>query len=496
MKKIKLVIKSGIITSISESEFVEIISDGKEYKFSDCIVIPGITDSHCHVWGLGMMNSGLDVSGGISSEETLEITRKNYFRKCDWVIGRGWNNELWNNTDLPDRIQADKFFPDEPLALTRVDGHSIWCNSKALELAGIDCDTPDPAGGKILRDEHGSPTGMLIDNAMNLLDSYIPEYTESQITSFIDKGLDLCLKSGITAVHDMDVSPQMVSIYHKLNEAGKLPIRVFAYVSCQNDEVFNAKILPYKSEMFTIQGIKLFSDGALGSYGAALIDDYSDKTGERGLLLLTSNDMLGKILKADESGFDVVIHAIGDRAVREVIDAFEKFRELKPYSTINLRIEHSQTVHPDDIQRYKQLNIIASVQPIHFVSDAKMAQKRLGNARLLKSGYPWKTFIDNEVLVIGGSDFPIESHNPFLGIDAFISRQYDLETDNSIFDERLSESEALKCYTDYPYISVNVENIGKLEIGCKADFVVIEGNSISSVSKVSSVFINGEQIIS
>lgn len=493
MIKSKITVVDGFIKSIEPSRTVELVIDGNYYAFEGCSILPGLTDSHCHVWGLGMVNSGMDLSVASSEIETLKIAKLNDFRKGEWILGRGWNNELWENTDLPTKSNADIVFPDSPIALTRIDGHSIWCNSKALELAGINSDTIDLDGGKIIRDENGLPTGLLIDNAMNLLDSKIPDYTDEQLEKFILTGLDLCVKAGLTAVHDVDVSSRMVDIYKRLNEHGKLPLRVYAFVSCQNDEAFESAIEPYYSEYFTIKGIKLYSDGALGSYGAALLEDYCDKPGEKGLILMNADNMSKKMIKAAELGLDIAVHAIGDRANREVLDAFDILLAKNPNIKSKLRMEHSQIVDPSDIARFKKMNVNASVQSIHFVGDAVMAEKRLGSERLLKSGYLWKSFEDAGVLLLGGSDFPIESHNPFLGINAFVNRQNNLNIADELKRECLSLESALKCYTLNPYIALGIESNGKLAPNYKADFTIIKDGTVDDTTIVEAVFVNGEK---
>lgn len=495
MTKSRIIIESGIIKEIEDAEFAELIVDGNKHSFPGCQILPGMTDSHCHVWGLGMMNSGLDISGETNAENTLLKAKMNNFRKGDWLIGRGWNNELWDIQNLPDKEIADKIFPDLPIAFTRVDGHSIWCNSKALEICSVNEFTESPAGGKIVCDDFGKPTGILIDNAMNLVLDKIPDYTDSQLENFILKGLEICLKSGITAVHDMDVSPKMVEIYHKLNSEGRLPIRVFAFVSCQNDQTFLSNIKPYQSEMFTIQGIKLFADGALGSYGAALLDDYSDKPGEKGILILDKEVIAQKSIKAANLGFDIAVHAIGDCANREVLDAFEIFRRERPNSKVLLRIEHSQIVDRSDISRFKEFNVVASVQPIHFVSDSEMAYKRLGRERLIDAGYPWMSFINNDVMLIGGSDFPIESHNPFLGLRAFVNRQNSLDCKAELDAECISLEDAIIAYTSAPYHSLGIFNNGILNIGNKADICIVKGDIINGDISVEAVLVEGKLFV-
>jgi len=494
MKNVRIITDNGLITGIDNCGGIEIITDGAIERFDNCEILPGLTDSHCHVWGLGMMNSGMDISGKNNARDTIALARQNNFMRGNWVVGRGWNNESWENKSLPDKSATDEIFPLNPLALTRVDGHAMWCNSKALEAAGINHTTIEPDGGKILKDGSGNPTGILIDNAMNLIEKLIPAYSAQQLEEFIFKGLDISMKAGLTAVHDMDVSPEMIDIYHRLNNQGKLPIRVYAYASCQNNEAFEYNINHYKSEMFTVQGIKLFADGALGSYGAAMLDEYNDKPGERGLLILDSEMMLQKILKADDSGLDTAIHAIGDRANHEVLDACQKLRELRPETKSKLRIEHAQIVDKTDLKRFKELGVIASVQPIHFVSDSEMALKRLGSNRLANSGYPWQSLWDPGAMMIGGSDFPIESHNPFKGINAFTGRENSLDISEDLLSEKLDIDSALKCYTSNPYRALGINNIGELRIGYKADFIIFEGSYHDSIPEIKASFINGKRI--
>jgi predicted amidohydrolase YtcJ len=474
MKNVKITTEDNKIVSVKPSIQTALVVDGELQNYKNSEFRQGYTDSHCHVWGLGMMNSGLDIAGHNSAEETAKAAFLNNFKRGDFVVGRGWNNENWDDKSFPDKSILDEKFPKNPVILTRVDGHAVWCNSLALEIAGINEKTPNPEGGKILKNEKGIPKGILIDNAMELINCKIPEFTNLQLSEFIVEGLEICRENGITAVHDMDVSPRMIDIYKKLAKNDELSIFVHAFVSAQNNEVFDYKITPFSADFFTIKGIKLYADGALGSYGAALLEDYADKPGEKGILMLDSNQILEKCLLADDIGFDVAIHAIGDRAVREVLNAYEMFRANKPESKINLRIEHSQIVHPDDIPRFKELNVIASVQPIHFISDAEMALSRLGRERLLSSGYPWKSFLDNGVLMIAGSDFPIETYDVNEGIKAFTLRKTKLKKDPEFSKQKITMQQAIECYTVNPYLALGIQDRGKIEAGYKTDLVIYQ----------------------
>lgn len=493
MKNVKIIIENNFIKEISYSDIIEIIRNNEYYCYENCEILPGLVDSHCHVWGLGLINSGYDISGGKDAQQTLEIAKNNNFMRGSWITGRGWNNEQWVNAAMPEKYQADKFFADIPMALTRVDGHAIWCNSKALEIAGINESSQNPVGGTIMKDEAGKPNGILVDNAMLFVERLIPEYTEKQIEDFIIKGLEIALSSGLSAVCDMDVSPKMVNIYQRLNVEGRLPIRVYAFISAQNNEVFEAGILPLKSEMFSIQGIKLYADGALGSYGASLINDYSDKSGTSGLLLINTEGMLKKMIPAVKAGFDIAVHAIGDNANKVVLDSFQKLRELKNDLGVNLRIEHAQILAPEDTERFRELNVVASVQPIHFVSDFEMALKRLGTKRLTESGYLWESLIEKNVLLAAGSDFPIESHNPFSGVSAFITRKNNSNISDEFLNEKISYEQAIDCYSRNAYKALGIDNIGRIENNHKADFVIFEHADDISQPNIKAVFVNGNK---
>jgi len=475
MKNVSITVENGVITDISNSEITRILWEGQEYLYHDCEILPAYTDSHCHVWGLGMINSGLDVSGCSSAEETALKAYSNRFMRDNWFVGRGWNNELWGEGNLPDKSILDKLFPDNPVSLTRIDGHAIWCNSKALEISGINENTSNPNGGIIQKDSNGSPTGILIDNAMYLAEKNIPEFSQSQLSDFIIKGLGLVKKSGITCVHDMDLNIRHLDCYRKLAHENLLKTKVFAFFGNQNGEAEKLDLEPMQIGNFKLQGIKLYADGALGSYGAALLDDYSDKPNEKGILMLSSEDIFKHCLFAHSKGFDVAVHAIGDRAVREVLDGFELFRNAVSESSINLRIEHSQIVNPDDISRYKELNVIASVQPIHFVSDSNMAKKRLGIERLIESGYPWEKFLNNNVMMIAGSDFPIESYDVAAGIEAFTQRANQLGA-KEIFRECVEFSSAVECYTVKPYLALGIHNYGEICVGHKCDLIIMDSS--------------------
>lgn len=488
IKNKKITIENSRIISIEEIEKdIIIVNDKIEKIYKDCVITPNFTDSHCHIWGLGMKHSGGDLSNARSIEECIKIIEKDKFFRGNWLIGRGWNQELWGN-EMPRKEQLDKYFPDIPVCLTRIDGHAIWVNSKAIEISKISNDFKID-GGEILLDEKGDIKGIFIDNAMQLIERNIPNFTNEQLKSFIIRGIETANKSGITYFHDMDINSKLHSIYVELDEQNILNSKVYSFLTAQNREYLNFDNKQYKGKNYKVQGIKLYCDGALGSRGAALSENYNDYN-TKGLILLEYNDMLSICIEAAQFGYDIAIHCIGDKAVELVLNVFIKLRELG-YDNI-LRIEHSQLVKPDDIVKYSKYNIVASVQPIHFTSDYQMAIKRLGLERLKNIGYPWKSFLKNNVKMMAGSDFPIESENVLLGINSFITREPDINNDK----EKISLDDAFNCYTINPNILVN--NYSKyLEIDELASFNIIKNFNINNLknSTVEKVYFEGIELL-
>ncbi len=488
----KIEIEKGKIKSFTpKSGGVTVIINNKENFFSDAYLLPGFVDSHCHIWGLGLTKSLVNISDAKSPEEITERININPKYRGNWIFGRGWNQELWDNVKYPGKEILDKYFPDTPVLLTRIDGHADWVNSKVLKIAGIDKNTPNPPGGEIIRDNNGEATGLLIDNAMQPAEKHMPHYSLEQLEEMIKIGVNEALKKGLTELHDMDVSPIQIQIFKKLDENNELPVRVRAYISAQNDQWIRDKVTPYKGKNFSIVGIKFFADGALGSHGAALLEPYSDKKNAKGLILLEKENFIKKAAQGIEAGFQIATHAIGDAAVRFVLDAYEILR--KEYPGAILRIEHSQMIHPDDLLRYKKLNIIAPVQPVHCTSDAAtMAEPRLGLERCSYS-YRWKSLIDNNIIMLGGSDFPIESHDPLTGIDAFINRIPAGMNEAWMPEEIIDITDALDAYTVNSH-KLFPEKRGSVQSGFDADFVILKNKNFNfGQNEVTATYVAGER---
>ncbi len=498
--KLKIGINNGKITSVNETDGeLEFNINGKTIKYPNAYVLPGLVDSHAHIFGLGIKLNGLNLDGLTSPNACIERAVNFDKYRGDWIVGRGWNQELWYSKKFPNHKILDEAFPNIPVFLIRVDGHAAWVNSKAMEIAGLNELTGDPRGGEIKRFKSGKPTGILLDNAMQLIRHFIPDYKFEVKKRFILEALKHCAENGLTEIHDMDVMPNILEAFEDLNSKNQLPIRVTSYVTGQTDEYLKANINPFESEMLRIAGVKFYADGAIGSRGAAMLEPYSDSK-TKGILFLKSIEFKKKMRVAIKKGFQIATHAIGDAANRLVLQTYEKLREEGFSPKENLfRIEHAQIVHPNDIEKFAKLSVFAAVQPIHFLSDAKMMINRIGIRA--NYAYPWKSLIQQNAILAGGSDFPIESQNPFLGIDGFINR-IPFEEENSWFsEERISIDDALDAYTINAHKASNIAHKrGSIEVGKDADFTIIDNDfkdkKQSSIinTKVIATIVNGKVV--
>jgi predicted amidohydrolase YtcJ len=409
--------------------------------------------------GLGEFVSNTRLDAATSQADAVRMLREAEPRD-GWVRGRGWNHELWSDTSLPSRATLDEAFPNVPVYATRIDGHCAWVNRIALEQAGI-----DPSGHN----------GLLIDDDMLPVMNVMPEYSDETIREFIIRAATICSEHGITEVHDMDVSEAAARITRELAESGKLPIRVQSFVRGQNGEWLEHGLLPAGGEFHRMAGVKLFADGALGSRGALLSAPYTDDINNLGIEVISVEHMLTQCNSALDAGWQAIaIHAIGDQAVTNVIDTYEALRKRDDASEVILRIEHAQHVRPEDVERMKKLNIVACVQPTHCISDAVMAEKRLGQQRLPWS-YRWRSFLDAGVHIGAGSDFPIEDPSVLAGIDAFVRRIPRGMQAPWQEHECISHQEALYAFTEGAHRTVGMDyRRGKLEVGFDADFTIID----------------------
>jgi predicted amidohydrolase YtcJ len=471
-----------IIAVGSEQETAAALPRAEHIDVQGKTLLPGLIDAHGHVFELGEIASGVELYSPASLNGAVKAVA-DFARahpKNAWIIGFGWNQEIWKLGRFPTAAELDVVVRDRPVLLHRVDGHAIWVNTKALEMAGVTRETPDPAGGKIERDVSGKPTGVLVDAAMELVNKVVPLPTPAEARATLDVALASLAKVGLTSVHDAGIKVVQDDIYRDYADHGKLTTRVYAMIGDTTgdfDELSkDGPLKSYANDVYALAAVKLYSDGALGSRGAALLAPYSDMPSTKGLLFYPDAEMRAKMNKAMKAGYQVNIHAIGDAGNHQILDAYAQL--IPQYKNVELRhrIEHAQVVTPEDIPRFKQLGIIPSMQPTHATSDQNMAEQRVGHERI-KGAYAWRTFLDQGSKIACGSDFPIESPNPFEGLHAAVTRQNNANVPVGGWykNQAMTLTEAFRCFTLDAAWAAHQENvIGSLEKGKWADFILID----------------------
>jgi len=446
-------------------------------------LIPGLIDAHGHILSYGLSLLRADLVNSSSEQDAINktLTYAKANAGLTWIQGRGWNQTQWPSNAFPSAKSLDKVFPDQPVWLKRVDGHAGWANSKAMALAGITKATLSPEGGDIIRDENGEPTGVFIDNAMALIDNGIAPLTMKQQKQVLVKAMDSLASYGLTSVHDAGIDSNNITAFKELSQAGEMSIRINAmlYLPSNNwQQTLAAGQYQSNDDMFTFNSVKIQADGALGSRGAALIEDYSDHPGHKGLLLNTPKEFEYLVKTAMQQGFQVNSHAIGDNANKLVLDTYEKQIKASKSKQLRHRVEHAQVLRLADIPRFAELDIIASMQATHATSDKNMAQDRLGKERIL-GAYAWRKLLNANAVIAAGSDFPVESPNPFYGLHASITRQDHKNSPQGgwFAEEKMTPLEAFRSFTiDAAYSGHQEKIIGSLATGKKADFVLLEQN--------------------
>tara|TARA_R110001592_G_scaffold28381_7_gene104300 strand:+ start:5472 stop:7118 length:1647 start_codon:yes stop_codon:yes gene_type:complete len=444
-------------------------------------LLPGLIDAHGHVlsYGLSLMQVNLNgtLSEQVAVQRAIDFYQDN--KESQWLLGRGWNQVLWESKQYPQAVSLDEYFKNTPIWFKRVDGHAGWANSKAMQLAGIDNTSVSPDGGEIIKDAKGKPTGVFIDNAMSLITDNIPKTSSQEMKLALVKAMKALAKVGLTSVHDAGISKVNIEAYKALAAENNMPIRVNAMIDI-NDQNLNVLLkqghFKTPDDKFIINSVKISADGALGSRGAALINEYSDLANHKGLLLYNQQTLALLIKTAMEASFQVNTHAIGDHANKIVLDLYEKYITTKKIKQMRHRIEHAQILRLQDIPRFAELGVIASMQATHATSDKNMAQDRLGKARIL-GAYAWQKLIKANAIIAGGSDFPIESANPFYGLHASITRQDKQNQPEAGWfpKESMSITQAFKTFTLNAAFAAHQENIiGTLGKNKKADFILID----------------------
>ncbi|KRG69752.1 amidohydrolase [Stenotrophomonas terrae] len=480
-------------------------------ELGDATVVPGLIDAHAHIMGLGNTLMQADLTGARNRGEVVE--RLKAFEKTlapgEWLLGRGWDQNRWDNTDFPTVADLDAAFPQRPLYLERVDGHAGWVNSAAIRVAeragnSLSGDW-QPEGGRILRNADGTPSGVLVDGAAALVYQYIPALDDASREKRLQAALQAAVSNGLTGVHDMGVSREDLALMKRLADQGELPLRIDAYADGNNEaleDLCKAGLYAHPGGRLEMRGVKLYMDGALGSRGAALLTAYSDDPHNHGLLMTSPEEFEVAVRKADGCKVQVATHAIGDRGNRIVLDTYEKVLGAHKGDDHRWRIEHSQVVALDDIPRFAKLGVIASMQPTHATSDMGWAEQRVGPERIL-GAYAWQRFLHSGARLALGSDFPVEQVDPRLGLYAAVTRQ---DRDGQPPggwqpEQRLSAAEALRGFTsDAAWAGHDEAQVGKLQRGLRADFVVLDRDPLKVAAdqlddlKVLSTWVDGEPV--
>ena len=444
--------------------------------------IPGMTDAHAHVTGLGSALASVDLVGTTSYDQVIArvVEKARSTPKGQWILGRGWDQNDWGDTRWPTHDALSRAVPDHPVYLERVDGHAGLVNALAIQKAGVTKATKDPVGGSIERDAQGEPAGVFVDNAQSLLQRAIPPATRAQTKDAIRAAIVEMHRWGLTGVHDAGASATVLDLYEELGREKALDIRLYAMVSDDAPTVDAWFKRGPQSGMYDgmlwVRSIKLYQDGALGSRGAALLEPYSDAPGITGLLVSAPEHIRDVATRALRAGFQVNTHAIGDRGNRLVLDSYEAALKTVPTADHRFRIEHAQILHSDDIPRFAQLGVIPSMQASHQTSDMYWAGKRLGETRL-RGAYAWRSLLESGVIIPNGSDFPVELVNPLISFNAAVSRQdaRGWPAGGWFPEQRMTRDEALKSISLWPAYAAFQENeLGSLAAGKRADFVVLD----------------------
>ena len=482
-----LVIQGDKIIAVGDK--IEAFNDSNAIKINlnNAVVIPGLTDGHIHTKQYALSIDKVDCHTKTRDECLKRIARKaRTLQAGQWVLGQGWNDNLWDE-GAENTLHLDSVSPNNPVFITAKSLHAAWCNSQALKFAKINENTQDPSGGKIERDKSGNPTGVLYESAVALVQKIIPQPELKDITEAINKAQQTLFSYGITSIHDFD-GADAFRAFQRLNARGELKIRVTKNIPYNLLEATIQSGLEsgFGNRHLKIGAIKLFADGALGTQTAAMIDPYQGMPNNSGMLLLNSSDIFEIGKKATTHNLPLAIHAIGDKAVREVIQGLEKvirFEEENHIKQQRHRIEHLQLIHPDDIKYLNKIKFTASMQPIHAVSDRNTAIKYWGVR--IENAYAWKTILQQGKGAINlafGSDAPVESPNPFLGLSAATSFTWHKNSlkNNILPSQNISLYEAITAYTyGCAYASSSETTLGKLLPGFNADLILLDKNFFS-----------------
>jgi predicted amidohydrolase YtcJ len=479
--------------------------DAEKQDIGGRVILPGLTDAHLHLqyYSLGLQKIDCETPTKAECLRRVEERLKNS-KASEWVLGHGWNQNVWGA--WPTAAELDAIAPNNPVYLTAKSLHAAWANSKAMQMANINAQTSDPQNGQIQRDAKGSATGILLETAMELVGNVLPAATVRDVASAMEKAQQILWKMGVTGIHDFDRRDSFMAL-QQLQSEGKLKLRVLKNMPVELlDQAFELGLRGgFGSDMLRIGNIKVFMDGALGPHTAAMFQPYNGEGENRGILNMDGEELFEHGRKAAQTGLGLTVHAIGDRANHEVLNAYE---QLRAYETENdlphlrHRIEHVQVIHPDDAGRLGKLNIIASMQPIHATSDMLMADRFWGERSRL--AYAMKTQLEFGARLALGSDAPVESPNPFWGLYAAVTRRRadgSPSVDGWYPEQKLTMAQAWEGYTLGPAYAAGLENrLGRLAPNHLADLIVLDRDPFTCDPKdllqlqSSATMVNGEWV--
>ena len=493
-------VKNGKIIEIGTTSALREKYDAAEtYDFAGKTIVPGFIDAHAHFYGLGLNQRVVDLVGAASYEEMVErVVAFQEEKQLDYIEGRGWNQNLWEVKEFPNKSKLDELFPDIPVVLTRIDGHAYLVNQKALDLAGITTETKAEGGYVEVKD--GKLTGILIDGAMGVINSIAPPISVEDAAKALKDAQEICFSYGLTTVNDAGLDRDIIYLIDSLQQAGELDMRIYAMISNtpQNLDYFLTKGV-LKTDKLNVRSVKVYGDGALGSRGAALKEPYSDHPGHYGIFVTPVDEIHDLAKRIAESHYQMNTHAIGDSTALVVLQAYTE--ALGPANNRRWKMEHAQVVSVEDFDYFKN-GIIPSVQPTHATSDMYWAEDRVGPDRM-KGAYAYKTLLEKAGMIALGTDFPVEHVSPFYTFYAAVARKDLNQYPEGGFQKQdaLSREETLMGMTIWAaYSNFEDHEKGSIEIGKFADFIVldkdimeVDEDDIPNI-KVEATFVGGKMV--
>jgi len=454
------------------------------------VLMPGLIDAHGHISDLGLTRRQLELRETPDLAAALAAVKAYAAQRPDaaWLLGSGWNQAIWKLGRFPTAQELDSAESQRPVWLTRVDGHAGWANSRALHLAGITRDTPDPAGGRIERLPNGEPSGVLVDAATDLMDRHVPPPSALELSAALAQAQQELLSLGLTSVTDAGINNADDLLLREMAQSGRLQLRIDGMARITDEALMkrlraSGPVQPMADGLYSLRAIKVFADGALGSRGAALLAPYSDAPESRGLLFQSEAELTAQIRPFVEQGFQINVHAIGDAANHQVLGAFEAMTRVfgAKSRALRHRIEHAQVIALSDIPRFAKAGVIASVQPVHATSDMNMAEDRVGKVRI-QGAYAWQGLLKSGARIACGSDFPVEEPTPWAGLYAAITRQDAAGQPPGGWygNQVMTRVEALACFTTWAaYAAHREDDTGSLTPGHRADFILVDRDPLT-----------------